>query len=174
MSVVWGTVKDHQGYIDIRSEEGDGTTFTLFFPATRQALIENEPKTAMVEYTGKGESILVIDDVEQQREIAVEMLRQLRYSVDSVPSGEEAVEYLQKQSVDLILLDMIMDTGMDGLDTYRKILEIYPGQRAVIASGFSETYRIREAQRLGVGAYIKKPFLLEKLGTAIREELKKS
>ncbi len=174
MSVVWGTVKDHQGYIDIRSEEGDGTTFTLFFPATRQVLIENEPKTAMVEYTGKGESILVIDDVEQQREIAVEMLRQLRYSVDSVPSGEEAVEYLQKQSVDLILLDMIMDTGMDGLDTYRKILEIHPGQRAVIASGFSETYRIREAQRLGVGAYIKKPFLLEKLGTAIREELKKS
>ena len=109
MSVVWGTVKDHQGYIDVRSEEGNGTTFTLFFPATRQALLENLPKTAIVEYTGKGESILVIDDVEQQREMAVEMLRQLRYSVDSVPSGEEALEYLQKQTVDLILLDMIMD-----------------------------------------------------------------
>ena len=173
MAVVWGTVKDHQGYIDVRSDEGKGATFTLFFPATRRTLTGNAPKTVIAEYTGKGESILVIDDIKEQREVAVEMLRQLGYSADSVSSGEEAVRYLQTHAVDLILLDMIMDPGMDGLDTYKKIVETHPRQRAIIASGFSETDRVREAQRLGVGAYIRKPFLLETLGLAVREELRK-
>ena len=173
MAVVWGTVKDHKGYIDVQSEEGEGTTFTLFFPATRRVLIGSEPKTDIAVYTGNGESILVIDDIPQQREVAVEMLRQLRYSAVAVSSGEEAVKYLQTRAVDLLLLDMIMDPGMDGLETYRKILEIHPRQKAIIASGFSETDRIREAQRIGVGAYLKKPFLLEKLGMAVRDELRK-
>lgn len=66
-----------------------------------------------------------------------------------------------------------MDPGIDGLETYKQILEIYPGQKVVIASGFSETARVKEAQKLGAGAYIKKPFLMEKLGIAIKEELGK-
>ena len=74
---------------------------------------------------------------------------------------------------DLILLDMIMDPGMDGLDTYKKILEIYPGQKAIIASGFSETGHVKEVQSLGAGAYIRKPLLLEKIGLAVMEELEK-
>jgi DNA-binding NarL/FixJ family response regulator len=68
---------------------------------------------------------------------------------------------------------MIMDPGMDGLDTYKKILEMHPGQKAIIASGFSETDRVKEVESLGAGAYIGKPLLLEKLGLAVREELEK-
>ena len=170
MAVVWGTVKDHNGYIDIQSAEGKGTTFTLHFPVTRKS-VEERSEISLKNYMGKGEAILVVDDVEEQRIIASGMLKELGYSVVSVPSGEEAVEYLKINKADLLVLDMIMDPGMDGLDTYKRILEIHPSQKTIIASGFSETDRVKELQSLGAGAYIRKPFLLEKIGPAVKEEL---
>ncbi len=173
MAVVWGTVKDHNGCIDVQSTEGKGTTFTLYFPVTREKLPEDKSHLAIESYSGNGESILIVDDVEEQRQIASGMLKELGYSVVSVSSGEEAVEYLKTNKVDLLVLDMIMDPGMDGLDTYKQIIELHPGQKAIIASGFSETARVKEVQGLGAGAYIKKPFLLEKIGLAVKEELKK-
>ena len=173
MAVVWGTVKDHNGYIDVQSTEGKGTTFTLYFPATREKLPEDKSHLAIESYSGNGESILIVDDVEEQKNIASGMLKELGYSVVSVSSGEEAVEYLKTNNVDLLLLDMIMDPGMDGLDTYKKILEMHPDQKAIIASGFSETDRVKEVLSLGAGTYIRKPFLLEKVGLAVKEELEK-
>ena len=171
LAVVWGTVKDHQGYINVESEEGRGTTFTLYFPVTREDLSPEEVAVSASEYMGTGESILIVDDVKEQRELAGAMLKKLNYTVYSVSSGEEAVEYLRQNTVDLVVLDMIMDPGMDGLDTYAQILEIHPHQRAIIVSGFSETERVSRAQALGAGAYVKKPYILEKLGLAVRREL---
>jgi two-component system cell cycle sensor histidine kinase/response regulator CckA len=171
MAVVWGTVKDHRGYIDVQSTEGKGATFTLYFPATRREIDGKEEALPMKEYMGKGETILVVDDVEEQREIASRILTKLNYAVTSVSRGEEAVDYMRDNSADLLLLDMIMDPGIDGLETYKRILELHPGQKAIIASGFSETDRVKEAQRLGAGRYIKKPYTLEKIGIAVKEEL---
>jgi len=122
---------------------------------------------------GNGESILVVDDIEEQRQIASEMLEKLGYTVTTVSSGEEAVEYLRKHTIDLLVLDMIMEPGIDGLETYRRVLKLRPDQKSIIASGFSETVRVKEAQSLGVGTYIKKPYLLQKIGRAIKEELNK-
>jgi CheY-like chemotaxis protein len=122
---------------------------------------------------GKGESIMVVDDIQGQRDLACEMLKRLNYKATAAASGEAAVEYLQTDHTDIIILDMIMDPGMDGLDTYRKILEIHPGQKAIIVSGYSETDRVNHARELGAGAYIKKPYLQEVLGIAIRKELDK-
>ncbi|MBL7178270.1 MAG: PAS domain S-box protein [Desulfobacteraceae bacterium] len=198
MAVVWGTVKDHNGYIDVESTEGkarpprlsesdppalqaralragggQGTTFTLYFPVTREELAIDKSLLSIEDYMGKGESILIIDDVEEQRDIASGMLKKLGYSVTSVSSGEEAIEYMKDNSVDLLLLDMIMDPGIDGLDTYKRILKLHPKQKAIIASGFSETDRVKEAKRLGAGAYVKKPYVLEKIGVVIKEELEK-
>jgi PAS domain S-box-containing protein len=170
LAVVWGAVKDHRGYIDVASEEGKGTTFTLYFPVTREEAAE-ETAVPPAEYLGRGESILVVDDVKEQRELAARMLGTLDYRVTMAASGEEAVDYLKAHAVDLIVLDMIMDHGMDGLDTYRKIIEIRPGQKAVIVSGFAETERVIEAQSLGVGAYVRKPYIKERLGLAVRKEL---
>jgi DNA-binding NarL/FixJ family response regulator len=65
---------------------------------------------------------------------------------------------------------MIMPPGMDGLETFRRILAMNPEQRAIIASGFSETHRVREAQRLGAGKYVKKPYTVETIGLAVRSE----
>ncbi|MCL5807328.1 MAG: ATP-binding protein, partial [Deltaproteobacteria bacterium] len=171
LAVVWGTVKDHNGYIDVQSEKGKGSTFTLFFPVTREKLAEELKKIPLDQYRGRGESILVVDDVVEQREMAAGMLANLGYDVAVVPSGEEAVEYLKTHKVDLLVLDMIMEPGMDGLETYRRALTIAPGQKAIIVSGYSETDRVKTAQRLGAGAYVRKPYVLEKIGLAIRHEL---
>jgi CheY-like chemotaxis protein len=170
MAVVWGTVKDHNGYIDVESTEGKGSKFALYFPITRKEA-DKEESTSIEEYTGDGEKILVVDDVLQQREIASVLLKKLGYSVDVVSSGEEAVEYMKKNSADLLILDMIMDPGIDGLDTYKKILDLHPKQKAIIASGFSETDRVKAAQTLGAGQYVKKPYTLEKIGLAVKAEL---
>ena len=171
LTVVWGTVKDHNGYIDVQSEEGKGSVFTIYLPATREEPIDEMKPAPLESYRGKGESILVVDDVKAQGEMAVHMLTKLGYRASSVQSGEEALVYLRSNRVDLIVLDMIMDPGMNGLETYRRIIEIHPGQKAVIVSGFSETALVRRAQALGAGAYVKKPYLLEKIGMAVWEEL---
>jgi two-component system cell cycle sensor histidine kinase/response regulator CckA len=171
LAVVWGTVKDHNGYIDVQSEEGKGSTFTLYFPATRENLAKVQDAILTETYMGRGESVLIVDDVEAQREVAMSMLGRLGYQVETVSSGEKAIEYLKTGKADLVILDMIMDPGIDGMETYRRILEINPEQKAVIVSGFSESDRVRKAQEMGTGAFVQKPYILEKIGLAIRKEL---
>ncbi len=138
---------------------------------TREEITAEAFSVFVSEYLGQGESILVVDDVQGQRDLAAAMLKKLNYHVASVSSGEEAVEYLREHPVDLLVLDMIMDPGMDGLDTYKRVLEIHPRQKAIIVSGFSESDRVTAAQALGAGAYVRKPYVIEKLGLAVRKEL---
>jgi CheY-like chemotaxis protein len=173
MAVVWGTVKDHKGNINVVSTEGEGTTFELFFPVTRESLPGKREAVPVKKYFGHKERILVIDDILEQREICSTLLTNLNYDVETVACGEDALEFLKYNDADLVVLDMIMDPGMDGLDTYRKILEIKPTQRAIITSGYSETERVKETQRMGAGEYIKKPYNLEKIGLAVRAELER-
>lgn len=170
MAIVWGTVKDHKGYIEVESTVGKGTVFTVFLPVNRNA-VKIEEDTTIEDYAGRGESILVVDDSADQRNIASVILTKLGYQVDAVASGEAAVEYLKTHRTDLILLDMIMDPGIDGLETYRRIIKLHPGQCAAIASGYSESERVRQAQALGAGKYIRKPYSIEKIAVAIRTEL---
>ena len=109
--------------------------------------------------------------VPDQRDLAKKMLTYLGYEATVAVSGEQAVATIRNRSFDLLLLDMVMEPGMDGLETYRKILELRPGQRAIIASGYSETERVKEAQRLGAGMYLKKPYTVEMVAGAVRKEL---
>ncbi len=171
MAVVWGTVQDHDGFIHIDSAENRATTIAVYLPPTGDDLAPACDPSDLETCRGAGESILVVDDVAEQREIAAGMLEKLGYRVHSVPSGEAAAAYLSEHQVDLVVLDMIMDPGMDGLETYRRIIRRRPGQKAVIASGFAETDSVREAQRLGAGRYIKKPYSMEELGKAVKGEL---
>ena len=171
MAVVWGTMKDHEGYIDVQSIEGRGTVFTLYFPVTRDVVSNEKELIAIENYRGAGERILVVDDIAEQRDLASQMLGNLGYDVITVSSGEDAVTFMTNHSVDLVILDMIMEPGIDGLETYNRILELHRGQKAIIVSGFSETDRVKEAKRLGAGAYVKKPYLMQKIGMAIKHEL---
>ena len=170
LSVVWGIVKDLGGYIDVRSEEKRGSTFTLYFPATQEAIGGQGPLPAEA-WQGRGERLLVVDDLLEQRTLAERMLTRAGYRVSAVPDGEAALAFVREEKVDLLVLDMVMDPGIDGLETYRRILEVNPEQRAVIVSGFSETERVRQLQALGAGPYVRKPYLLEKLAHAVRGEL---
>lgn len=175
MAVVWGTVQDHDGYINFHTVEGEGTTFELYFPVTSKPMLDDESHIPFEEYVGNGEQILVVDDVDAQREIAATLLTKLGYNVQSVESGTEAVGYCKdlKKQVDLIVLDMILGPGLDGLETYREILKFRPHARAIIVSGFSETGRVKETQHLGAGLYLKKPYTLEQIGLAVKKELER-
>jgi CheY-like chemotaxis protein len=169
MAVVWGTVKDHRGYVDVCSRVGAGTTFTLYFPVTREAPAAEAAAWSLAEHRGRGQTILVVDDVAEQREIAAAMLTRLGYRAEAVGSGEAAVTLVSRRPVDLLLLDMIMDPGIDGLETYRRILAVHPGQKAVIASGYAETGHVHEALQLGPAAYLKKPYRVENLAEVLNK-----
>ncbi|MDA3916125.1 MAG: PAS domain S-box protein [Deltaproteobacteria bacterium] len=171
MAVVWGTVQDHCGYINIESIENKGTKFYLYFPIVRQQIEKGHEPRFIEEYLGNEEIILIVDDVEKQRQIAKTILRRLNYKVVTVSNGEKAIEYLKNNSYDIVLLDMIMDPGIDGLETYKRIIDLKPDQKVIITSGFSESERVKDAQRLGAGQYIKKPYSVEKIGITIKEAL---
>ena len=172
LAVVWNVVQDHKGYIDVTTDE-NGTTIELYFSITRDEKSDTDLTIPVQDYKGNGETILIVDDVESQREISAKMLDALGYKTKVVSSGEEAVEYLKEIAVDLLLLDMIMDPGMNGRETYERIVKIHPNQKAIIVSGFAETEEVKEAQKLGAGRYIRKPISLEVIGLAVREELER-
>lgn len=171
LSVVWNVVKDLQGYIDVSSEKEKGTSFELYFKATRDRLENIADDFRIESFKGDAETILVVDDVKGQRKIAQGCLKLLGYTPFAVSSGEKAISFLKKHPMDLLVLDMKMEPGMDGLETYKEVLKINPKQKAIIASGFSETKRVIEAKQLGVGQYIKKPYTLQKFALAIKKEL---
>ncbi len=170
MTVVWSTVKGANGFINVASTEGVGTCFEMYFPVCRDKVIEKTKPKQIEDYLGN-EKIVVVDDVPDQRDIAAKMLEKLGYSVTTLTCGEDAVAFMRNHSADLLILDMIMEPGIDGLETYKRILQINPGQKAIIVSGYSESERALEARRLGAGAYIKKPYNLEQIGVAVRTEL---
>lgn len=171
MTVVWASVMDHKGYIDIVTRKGTGTTFYLYLPITRRQS-EAEPEASpLTGLCGKGESVLVIDDIEEQREIAGRMLQCLGYEVSTAVSGEEAVDVVQQRTMDLLVLDMIMFPGIDGLETYKRILALHPGQKAIIVSGYAESAKVRTAISLGAALFLKKPYSLEEMGRAVKEAL---
>jgi two-component system cell cycle sensor histidine kinase/response regulator CckA len=169
MAVVWGMVKDHNGYIDLQSQEGRGTRIELYFPAIRDPIEEIRSSEKPEDYSGNGQFILVVDDIPLQREIAAGILERLGYRTLAVGSGEEAVDFLRRNTADLVIVDMIMPPGIDGLETYRRILDLHPSQKAVIASGYSETGRVREALGMGATRYIRKPYTLTSIAKVVRE-----
>ncbi|MEE4114392.1 MAG: PAS domain S-box protein [Desulfobacteraceae bacterium] len=171
MAVVWGTIQDHQGYIHVKSAPGQGTRFDLYFPVTRREAVMPPSGPQLADLQGNRQTILVIDDDCEQQAIAVEILEALNYRATAVTSGEAALEWLKTQAADLLILDMIMPGGMDGLDTYRAVLKMHPHQNALVVSGFAETARVQEAQRLGARGFVRKPYTVETLAGMIKGAL---
>lgn len=170
LAVVWGTVKDNRGYVDVSSVPGRGTRFDLYFPVTLE-LDAPEHKDSLADHMGHGEHVLVVDDVAEQRIIAGGMLEKLGYRAEAVAGGEEAVAWMRGKRSDLLMLDMIMAPGIDGLETYRRILKDHPGQKAIIASGYSETRGVAAVLELGAAGYLKKPYTLFELAKAVKNAL---
>ena len=171
LAIVWNTMKDHNGAVTVESSS-DGSTFSLYFPVSAGQISARESGVDQQHLQGRGETVLVVDDDALQRDIAVKMLTLLEYTPRAVASGEEAIATLEQETVDLILLDMLMDPGMNGCQTYEEIIKRHPGQKAVIASGFSESEDVTRAHLLGAGGFIKKPYTVEQLGLMVQKVLK--
>jgi PAS domain S-box-containing protein len=174
LTVVWNTVVDHDGAIDIKTSE-QGTTFCLYLPSaqlpeiSRESLIDSD---GFVVCRGSGERILIVDDDPRQREIGTQFLEFLKYTPESVASGEEAIKFLRHQRVDLVVLDMVMDPGINGRETYEQIIGVQPGQKVLLVSGYADDHaEIARAMNLGVGAFLKKPYSLKQLAGAVHTEL---
>ncbi len=167
LSVVDTVVKDHDGYIDLITKEGVGTSFYIYFPITNDSVKPEEVES----FLGGNESLLVVDDDNVQREVTCKLLNKLGYNITTVNSGEKAIEILKLNQFDLLILDMVMPLGIDGATTYQKALEINPDQKAIIVSGYSETDRVTKAQSFGAGEFIKKPLTQKIIAKAVRKEL---
>lgn len=171
MSVVWGSVEDHNGVINVDSSVGVGTTFQLLFPLVQEPIKVQGKQLEQPLQNGNGETVLVVDDSGEQRLIAADILRHLGYKAITLSSGEGAVDFLRNNSVDLLILDMFMEPGISGLETFRRIMEFKPGQKAVIASGFSKQESIEKARSLGVADFIIKPYSVERIGESLHKVL---
>lgn len=167
LSIVDAVIKDHEGFIDLETRTGKGTSFYLYFPVSR----ESRGDESESEVQGGNEKILIVDDDRVQREVSSKLLKKLGYRLNEADCGEKAIEILKTEPHDLLILDMVMPPGIDGAETYERIIDFRPGQKAIILSGFSETQRVLKAQKMGVGAFIKKPVTLKGLASAIRTEL---
>ena len=169
LTIVLNTVKSHGGAVIVDSNE-HGTKFDLYFPASESGGV----KPKQVKQLKKEYSVLIVDDEKSQREILAEILKNNGFKTYMASSGEEAVEFIKYNDVDIMLLDMIMETGIDGCETFEKIKKIKPLQKAIIISGMSYSERINKALTLGVNDYIKKPYTAQHLIYVIKSILEKT
>ena len=170
LTVVLNTVQDHRGDVQVASSP-QGIRFTILLPAIRAEIVAASEPLSFGEITGNGETILVVDDLSTQRKIAEAILKRLNYRVFSVAEGFSAIEFVKQTPVDLILMDVFLGPGLSGLEALGQIREINPGQKAVIASGHSESEEVLKAQELGKDTFIRKPFTVMDMGIAVKEEL---
>jgi len=176
LSIVWSSMQDHDGSVTVQTDH-EGTIFTLFFPLSKDNCRQSISKEDIhlndtdQDLKGHGERILVVDDDAHQREIALQTLSELGYRGKAVDSGEEAVKTAKEESFELVLLDMVMEPGMDGLQTFKALTEINPDQKALITSGFSESTKVDQAISLGVSGFLRKPYTLKQLADAIKTSL---
>ncbi len=165
LSVVWNTMDDHDGRVFVENS-GHGTCFKLFFSVIEASVITMS--SSPLDLTTQGhEFVLVVDDEAQLRELSCQMLSSLGYEVASVGSGELAVEYIRDTAVDVVVLDMLMEPGMNGYETYSEILKIQPEQKAIVVSGFSASHDVQATLELGACIFVEKPYSLADLGQAL-------
>lgn len=168
LTVVFNVLKNHDAVVDVESKPGQGTRFSIYFPEfieEKELTTEGKPS-----YRGHG-SVLILDDREEQREMALRIVTRLGYQAESVSCARDAINYLKDNRVDLLWLDMILEEKMDGLDVYKEAIKINPNQKAIIVSGYSKTERIEQAQALGVNAFIQKPFELSEISACLGDLL---
>ena len=169
LAVIHGIVTSHGGTIDVRSQEGKGTVFTLFFPRIDDKKKKDTDDVATNMPTGN-ETILFVDDEEDIVKMRSRMLQYLGYTVLTAASGEEALEIFKQQheDIDLVITDQTM-TGMTGIALAEKIYETEPMLPVILCSGYSEAITSEETRRVGINRFMAKPLDMRQLSGVIRE-----
>ena len=173
LSIVWNTVQEHNGWVEMKDNR-PGVRFEIYLPGTRDEVYSQQDVGTARSLQGSGESILLIDDEQEQNELIAKLLTNLGYKVFSVVSGDDGLSFLQSQKVDLVILDMIMGNGLNGRETYERILKRYPHQKAIVMSGYSKNEETEKIKHLGVDHFLEKPVTLPQMGRAIKQILSKS
>lgn len=169
LAIVHGVVKEHQGFVDVSSQVGVGTTFTLYLPMSEEAAESEPPPSAVPRGTAK---ILMVDDDPVQLRTARRVLLHLGYEVTTLSSGREALALLRQaprantSGFDLLILDMLLNEDKDGLEVLESVQELYPAQKAILVSGHAPGERAERAAGHGV-KWLSKPFTVESLAQAV-------
>lgn len=171
LAMVYGLVCSHGGEIRCNSALGQGTSFTIWFPKAKpEDLVMEEEEPVQVKPGLGNKSLLVVDDEEVIRETVAEALRDFGFQVLLAPDGESCLELVQREEVDLILLDLGMP-GMGGEDCLHKLQAIRPGVPVIVASGYADHKLSRGPEQYGVTAFLKKPYHLDELIKAVEDAL---
>ncbi len=171
LASAYGIIKNHDGYIKVRSKKNIGTTFDIFLPASKKDIIMEETDRKRRIFKGN-ETILIIDDEDLVIDVTVKMLKKFGYNIKIAKSGMEALSLYGKNSdsIDLIILDMIMP-NMSGKDTYKKLKEIDPNVKVLLSSGYSIEGEAASLLEMGCKGFIQKPYNYSLLSKKIREIL---
>jgi PAS domain S-box-containing protein len=172
LASVYGIIKSHDGYIDVESEKGHGTTFTIFLPASESGVEGNAEADARL-IKGSG-TLLIVDDEELVLDVGANMLEKLGYTVLKAHNGTEAVEIFEtnKDKIKMVILDIIMP-DMGGGAVYDKIKPINPDVKVLLSSGYSVDGQAIELLERGCDGFMQKPFTMEELSGKITQILKK-
>jgi PAS domain S-box-containing protein len=170
LAMVYGIIKGHKGMIDVSSEPGNGTTFTIYLPASEMEVVK-EKAQPMTIARGKG-TIMLVDDEKMVLQANKELLEFLGYTVYAFGSGQEAIAvYMEKRNnFDLVILDMIMP-GISGGETFDRLREINSGIKVLLSSGYSVDGEAQTIMDRGCNGFLQKPFQIEKLSQKVKEML---
>jgi len=172
MASVYGIIKNHGGFIDVYSKKGEGTTISIYLPASeKEAELENPQPDQHEFQPGRG-TILLVDDEDMIIDVGQQMLERLGYQVLVARGGKMALDIYgkQREEIDLVILDMIMP-GMGGGETYERMKEIDDDIRVVLSSGYSINGQAKKILDRGCISFIQKPFTLNELSLKLREAL---
>jgi PAS domain S-box-containing protein len=169
LAVCYSVIKSHHGLITVESEFGISTTFHIYLPASEKgAEIETEESETI---RGEG-TILVMDDEEMVREVLSDMLDFLGYQVELTTDGAEAIGLYQKaqqagRQYDAVIMDLTVPGGMGGKEAIRKLLELDPGAKVIVSSGYGNDPIMAEYAQYGFSGVVSKPFKIETLSSVL-------
>lgn len=172
LSMVYGIIQNHGGMIEVQSQTGIGSTFSVFLPAIASAVLNGEELLPVPDIHQGQETILLVDDEEIIRGLGIDILEDRGYQVLSASEGREAVRIYRERirEIDLVILDVMMP-GIGGKETYRQFRAINPQVKVLLSSGYSTNGEVGEILKLGVSGFVQKPYREEELAAKVREVL---
>ena len=178
LATVYGIVKQHDGWLEVASEPGHGTTFDLFFPTGNEMAVAAKEKItpAMPVVAGGTETILIVEDEPVLREMARDILKNCGYTILEASSGKNALAVWERRTrqVDLLLTDMMMPEGLSGVDLAERLLLHQPGLKIIFTSGYAANEISPEAIAKTRAQFLQKPYSHANLAKAVRDCLDKN